>query len=124
MWKTFWAPDGTWTPIREPLPVVAACMARTRAILSNDTGLMHVAAAVGTPVVSVFGPTVREFGFFPVGDGHRVLEMPDLACRPCNIHGGSHCPKGHFRCMLGVSPDRVLAEVAHPDTEPPSTRMP
>ncbi len=122
MWKTFWPVDGTWTPIMEPLTVVAACMARMRTIVSNDTGLMHVAAAVGTPVVAIFGPTVRSFGFFPAGDGHRLLEVPELTCRPCNIHGGSHCPKGHFRCMLDLNPDLVLAAMARPDPEPLSTR--
>ena len=69
---------------------------------------MHLAAAVGTPVVALFGPTVAEFGFVPAGPGHTVLERR-LDCRPCSVHGGPRCPLGHFRCMKETAPEEVLA---------------
>ena len=98
---------GDWTGLREDLSTVAGCLARLRALVTNDTGLMHLAAAVGTPVVAMFGPTVRNFGFTPVGEGHHVLET-ELSCRPCTLHGGPACPLGHHRCLRDVSPDQVL----------------
>ena len=83
-------------------------LGRLSALVTNDSGLMHLAAAVGTPVVALFGPTVTEFGFAPAGPGHQVLERP-LDCRPCSVHGTERCPRGHFRCMKETAPEEVLA---------------
>ncbi len=108
-WREAWPAGGEWTPILEPdLPQVAAYLARLSGVVTGDTGLMHVAAAVGTPVVAIFGPTVRSFGFAPVGPGHRVLAIEGLSCRPCSLHGGPRCPRRHFRCMLEIGADRVV----------------
>ncbi len=96
--------------IRQPLRRAAAIMARCRTVVTNDSGMMHLAAAVGTPVVALFGPTVSDFGFFPAGDGHQVLER-DLGCRPCSIHGGARCPRTHFRCLREIAPEDVLSAV-------------
>jgi heptosyltransferase-2 len=68
---------------------------------------MHIAAARKRPVVAVFGPTVREFGFFPVGTRSVVLERTGLECRPCTHLGLPSCPAGHFRCMLETEPAAV-----------------
>ncbi len=76
-------------------------------VISNDTALMHMAGAVKTPVVAVFGPTSRELGFFPFGENARVVEKLDLECRPCSLHGDEFCPEGHFRCMKEISADQV-----------------
>lgn len=84
---------------------------RAALVLSNDSGAMHVAAALGRPTVAVFGPTVRAFGFFPTGARAVAVEGGPLPCRPCALHGRSRCPEGHFRCMADVTVDRV-AEVA------------
>jgi lipopolysaccharide heptosyltransferase II len=102
VWRTRWPGDGTWIPVREDLETTVATLARLGGLVSNDTGLMHAATAMGTPVVALFGPTVREFGFTPWGPAHRILEVENLSCRPCSLHGGSRCPKGHFQCMLGI----------------------
>ena len=94
---------------RLSLPQAVAAIQGLDLLISNDTGLMHAATAVNTPVVAIFGPTTRELGFFPLGPAAAVVEHPDLSCRPCSLHGGAACPKGHFRCMLELPPDRVLA---------------
>jgi heptosyltransferase-2 len=87
-----------------------ALLARARAVVSGDTGVMHMATAVGTPVVALFGPTVEQFGFFPYRARSLVLER-DLACRPCTAHGSSRCPLGHHRCLVDIVPDEVAAAV-------------
>lgn len=111
-WHKAWPQEGAWIPVQEPVAVAAACLARLDGVVSNDTGLLHVAAAVGVPVVALFGPTVREFGFFPEAEPHRVLQVEGLACRPCAVHGGPRCPQGHFRCMLDIESAPVAAALA------------
>jgi heptosyltransferase-2 len=69
---------------------------------------MHIAEARGVPVVAVFGPTVRKFGFFPRGARATVVEHPGLSCRPCTHIGLPRCPLGHFRCMKEITPDTVI----------------
>jgi lipopolysaccharide heptosyltransferase II len=86
------------------LPTLAGVLANCRALVTNDSGAMHLAAAVGTPVTAVFGPT-NERATFPRGDAHRVLTNP-VWCRPCMLR---ECPLDH-RCMRGVAPQRVLTE--------------
>ncbi|MCA9771549.1 MAG: glycosyltransferase family 9 protein [Myxococcales bacterium] len=94
---------------RTGLRELTALIAGARFVLTNDSAPMHIATAVGTPVVAVFGPTVRALGFFPHGERARVVEHPDLACRPCGRHGHERCPKKHFRCMEEIPVDAVLA---------------
>lgn len=106
-WGALWPETDTYREIRAPLGVVAAALAELEVVLTNDTGLMHLAAAVGTRVVAIFGPTVRSFGFEPAGEGHRILEV-DLSCRPCHLHGGPTCPETHFRCQLEIPVARAL----------------
>jgi heptosyltransferase-2 len=78
-------------------------------VLSNDTGIMHLAAARGKRVVALFGSTVREFGFSPFRTNSVVVEKAGLSCRPCSHIGRPRCPKGHFRCMKDIQVDEVLA---------------
>ncbi len=85
-----------------------ALMKHFKLFITNDSGPMHIATAFGVPTLAIFGPTTRELGFFPYGEGHRVLEVKDLACRPCALHGGRKCPLGHFKCMKDILPDRVF----------------
>lgn len=89
---------------------VAAIMTHATAVVSNDSGLMHLAGGVGAPVVAIFGPTVEEFGFYPFRANSIVLAH-ELYCRPCTAMGGAHCPEGHFRCMLETTPAVVLDAV-------------
>jgi len=88
----------------------AALLKFCSVLVSNDSAPVHIASAVGTPVVAIFGPTVPAFGFGPYGPGHGVVEL-DLPCRPCSVHGGRRCPEGHFMCMRGITPEMVLKEV-------------
>ncbi|HXM37251.1 MAG TPA: glycosyltransferase family 9 protein [Gemmatimonadales bacterium] len=93
------------------LQETGACLARAAVLVSGDTGVMHMATGVGTPVVALFGPTVEAFGFFPYTDRAVVLER-DLSCRPCSAMGTERCPLGHHRCLEDVLPDQVAAAVA------------
>lgn len=85
----------------------AAAVERSALLLTNDTGLMHIATAVGTPVAAVFGPTTRHFGYFPYRAKAVVVENVGLWCRPCTHNGRGRCPLGHFRCMRDIGPERV-----------------
>lgn len=92
------------------LQETGALLARARVVVSGDTGVMHMATAVGTPVVALFGPTVRQFGFFPYHGRSVVLERT-LDCRPCSTMGSARCPMGHHRCLMDIAPDDVAAAV-------------
>ncbi len=94
-----------------PLPELAAHIGRLSCYLTNDSGPMHLAWAQRTPVTALFGPTVRELGFFPRGDRSSVMELP-LECRPCGLHGPQECPLGHHRCMRDLTPEMVWPDVA------------
>jgi heptosyltransferase-2 len=87
----------------------AAVIKRCQLLVANDSGLMHVAEAVGTPLLAIFGSTTRELGFFPQLAASRVVENRALACRPCSHLGYRQCPRGHFRCMREILPAEVLA---------------
>jgi heptosyltransferase-2 len=80
-------------------------MTMCKAIYTNDSGLMHLACAVKVPVISFFGSTVKEFGFFPYNAKSVVLENKELNCRPCTHIGRSSCPKVHFDCMKQITPE-------------------
>ncbi len=86
-----------------------AAMQSCDVVVSNDSGLMHIASAMQKKVVALFGPTVREFGFFPSGTDATVLQVNDLYCRPCSHVGRDRCPEGHFRCMREISVDDVTS---------------
>lgn len=106
------AASGRSVPVlagRTGVAELTALLARSRALVTNDSGPGHVAAAVGTPVVAIFGPTVPAFGYTPYGGGHRIVEIGGLECRPCDRHGPQVCPLGHHRCMEAIDPATVLA---------------
>ncbi len=65
----------------------------------NDSAPLHIASAMNAPVIAVFCSTVPSFGFTPLSDEARVVEVTEkLDCRPCGLHGFKACPKGHFKC--------------------------
>jgi lipopolysaccharide heptosyltransferase II len=79
-------------------------------VVSNDSAVMHVAAARRVPVVAIFGSSVRELGFAPVGLPSRIVEH-NVACRPCSHIGRSSCPKQHFQCMNGINVAEVIQAI-------------
>jgi lipopolysaccharide heptosyltransferase II len=89
----------------------AAALAVCDLLICNDTGLMHLAAALKKPVIAIFGPTTRQLGFFPIGQNCRVIENMNLACRPCTHIGRDRCPKKHFKCMREIFPEQVYQAV-------------
>ena len=89
----------------------AAHIARCRMFLGNDSGLMHLAEAVGVPVVALFGPTVEGFGYYPSLAMSRVIERR-LACRPCSRNGSIPCPKRTGECLTAIKPETVAETIA------------
>ena len=107
-------------------PVVNACgsyglnqsaslLRQSSAVLTNDTGLMHIAAAFGKKIVSVWGNTIPAFGMYPYlsSGSHNsyMAEVMGLSCRPCSKIGYDECPKKHFRCMKDISVDAIVAHL-------------
>jgi heptosyltransferase-2 len=95
----------------------AELIGRAQAIVTNDSAPQHLASAMGTPTLTIFGPTVPEFGFGPLAERHAVAGLEGLSCRPCDRHGPQRCPLGHWRCMRDLSPEFIsslLSEVLNP----------
>lgn len=83
----------------------ASLVKQSRLVITNDTGLMHIAAAFNKNIVSIWGNTIPEFGmypFLPTGSSSLNIksEVKNLNCRPCSKIGYDKCPKGHFKCMM------------------------
>ena len=93
----------------------ASLLRQASFVVSHDTGLMHMAAAFGKLIYSVWGNTVPEFGMYPFRTEFEKLEVLGLPCRPCSKIGFAKCPQGHFKCMHEQRLDR-----AWPATSPPA----
>ena len=91
---------------RTSLRETCALLKSSSLLITGDSGPMHLAGAVGTPVLALFGPTTEEWGFFPAGPKDRVLES-QLDCRPCTLHGKKHCDRNHA-CMQSITPEQVM----------------
>jgi heptosyltransferase-2 len=85
----------------------AELISRATAIVTNDSAPLHLASAMGTPTVAIYGPTIPEFGFGPLAPQASVVQHDELACKPCDRHGPQQCPHGHWRCMRELSVARV-----------------
>lgn len=89
---------------------------RSKLIISNDTGLMHIASAFRKPIISLWGNTVPEFGMYPyypaaMNNGYDIMEVKGLSCRPCSKIGYDKCPKKHFKCMELIAAESVYEKV-------------
>jgi heptosyltransferase-2 len=104
---------GRLTPL-----ATAALLRRCAALVTNDSMPQHLASAMGTPTVTIFGPTVPEFGFGPLSPRHAVAGHPGLPCRPCDRHGPQRCPLEHWRCMREVGVADVVRLVARVASTP------
>jgi len=90
----------------------AAVVEKAAVVITNDTGLMHIAAAFKRKIVSIWGNTVPELGmtpWLPANLCHHsiLIEAVDVHCRPCSKLGYATCPKGHFRCMRNITPEVI-----------------
>lgn len=93
----------------------ASLLKLANAVLTNDTGMMHIAAALRKPIVSVWGNTVPEFGMYPyLPQGMKpatIIENKTLKCRPCDKLGFAKCPKGHFKCMNELDSNEITQKI-------------
>lgn len=89
----------------------AELIGRCAVLVTNDSAPQHLASAMSTPTVALFGPTVPDFGFGPLAPRSVTLGRPELACRPCDRHGPRACPLGHWKCMRDLTPESVVAQV-------------
>jgi len=85
----------------------AELVGRAMLLVTNDSAPLHLASAMNTPTLAIFGPTVPEFGFGPLAERSQVAGQTGLACRPCDRHGPRRCPLGHWRCMREITADDV-----------------
>ncbi len=96
---------------RLTLRQAAVLIRRAMLLVTNDSAPLHLASAMGTPVVALFGPTIPEFGFGPIAADDATLGVTGLVCRPCSDHGPPACPLGHHRCMKDLHVATVLATI-------------
>lgn len=91
----------------------ASLVQQAALVFTNDTGLMHIAAAFKRPVISIWGNTIPQFGMYPYMGDKQVtnvrMEVPDLPCRPCSKLGFDACPRGHFKCMNLIDEKEIVA---------------
>ena len=92
----------------------ASVIKQSSIVVSNDTGLMHIASAFKKNIVSVWGNTVPEFGMYPykAGNNSKIFEVKNLKCRPCSKIGFKKCPKKHFKCMNDINIDEIAMYIS------------
>ncbi len=81
----------------------------SKLVFCNDSGVLHLAEAIGKKVICVFGSSVKEFGFYPQLKSSAVFENNSLKCRPCSHIGKNICPKEHFKCMKDIDNSRIIS---------------
>jgi heptosyltransferase-2 len=81
-------------------------------LITHDTGMMHIAAALGKKTFSIFGGTHPNLGFTPYmpNSENRIIQIENLDCRPCHRYGKNKCPKGHFKCMQEIDENNFLSK--------------
>lgn len=92
--------------LRELFSVISIC----RGIFTTDSAIMHIAQSLGVRVAAIFGPTVKEFGFWMPQENDILFEA-QLGCRPCSLHGTDICKNKNFLCMKNIVPDFVISEI-------------
>lgn len=90
----------------------ASLVRQAEKIITNDTGLMHIAAAFKKEIISLWGNTIPEFGMYPYmpdrENKSHILEVKGLSCRPCSKLGFKKCPKGHLKCMNEIDTEKII----------------
>ncbi len=87
----------------------AALLKKSDFVITNDSGMMHLAESQKTPAIAIFGPTTRELGYFPMLPESVAIEAK-VKCRPCTHNGLKKCPKKHFDCMNKIQIHSVIYE--------------
>lgn len=111
------APERVWnTAGAMNLHQSAYLIKQANAVITPDTGMMHIAAAFQKRILSLWGNTVPEFGMYPLlkkGNESQstIFEVKDLSCRPCSKIGFNKCPKGHFNCMMLIDESEVIKKI-------------
>jgi len=77
-------------------------------LITNDSSPTHLASLVDCPCITIYGPTIPEFGFYPRSKKSRIIQVDNLNCKPCSIHGYNRCPLKHHNCMRLISEEKVL----------------
>lgn len=93
----------------QPLERVKNCLSKLDLLISNDSGLMHLGAALGVPTLGLFGPTHPVLGFAPLEEKSKALSL-DLYCSPCSLHGKSPCFRPRRFCLEDLTPEKVFEE--------------
>jgi heptosyltransferase-2 len=90
----------------------ASLMKDARMNFTNDSAPMHIASAMNAPVTAIYCSTVPRFGFGPLSDDSRIIEIAnDLYCRPCGIHGYHSCPEKHFNCAFQIDVNQLITRL-------------
>lgn len=126
--------EGEAISVSDPVKIYNACgkfslnesadlVRKSKLVVTNDTGLMHIAAAFKKPVISLWGNTVPSFGMYPYyGENflkhqpqlpYDILQVNKLWCRPCSKIGYNKCPRGHFKCMEHIETKQVLQRIQY-----------
>ena len=93
----------------------ASLVSQAKVLLTNDTGLMHIASCFAVPIITVWGNTVPALGMYAYKPEKEVkisqFEVPNLSCRPCSKIGFQACPKKHFDCMMKQDAEKIVEEI-------------
>lgn len=94
------------TSLRETFSIIKHSLL----LVSNDSAPVHMAVSFNVPVIDIYGPTVKDFGFYPYKNGV-VVEVERLKCRPCGLHGHNQCPIKTHECMKKIKPETVIEKI-------------
>ncbi|MDD5570275.1 MAG: glycosyltransferase family 9 protein [Bacteroidales bacterium] len=88
----------------------ASIVRQAKKIITNDTGLMHIASAFKKDIISLWGNTVPAFGMYPYlpGEKSKIIEINEIRCRPCSKLGFVKCPYVHFKCMKMIDEEEII----------------
>ena len=94
-----------------PFNQVAGILHRCEVLVTNDSGLMHLASFLKVPVVAIFGSTHPDLGFSPLGQDSQVITVNEK-CSPCSLHGKRKCHRKERYCMNRISPEEVVKKTS------------
>ncbi len=89
----------------------AALMEKAKRVFVNDSAPLHLASSVNAPTTAIFCSTLTDFGYYPLSKNSNVIQVRDLDCRPCGLHGKKACPLKHFRCAKDIQTQQVTKTI-------------